>query len=223
MGAVSVEPSWREQARKISLRVYPKDHRQLPGWKDNRVRGEWSDCMNRDCNNSLLWNIGFNAALNTALHVGVHITFCADDTLMVACGKDWTRSIRVMEAGLTALTAIVAKLGFELSAQKQWRLGSTGFCGLPRTRRPSAVGHVHIPVGGYLGMVLDGRSNFEAHFAYLAPRLEKVALSLSRILPNIGGPKEKIRCIYAGLRIDGTVRRTNMGERKTSQGPQCYG
>ena len=151
----------------------------------------------------LLWNLGYNAALNTALPDGVHITCYADDTLLVACGRDWTRTIRVMEAGLAALTARVANLGLEVAAQKT---EATWFHGLPRTRRPPAswvaVGADRIPVGEsikYLGLVLDGRFNFEAHFAHLAPKLEKVALSLSRILPNIGGPKEKIRRLYASV------------------------
>ena len=42
----------------------------------------------------------------------------------------------------------------------------------------------------YLGLVLDGRLNFEVHFRQLAPRVEKIALSLERILPNIGGRRK---------------------------------
>ena len=51
----------------------------------------------------------------------------------------------------------------------------------------------------YLGLVLDGRLNFEAHFAQLAPMVEKVALSLGRIMPNMGGPREKVRRLYASV------------------------
>ena len=37
---------------------------------------------------------------------------------MVACRRDWTRTFRVMEEGLAALTARVAKLGLEVAVQK---------------------------------------------------------------------------------------------------------
>ena len=53
------------------------------------------------------------------------------------------------------------------------------------------MGAERIPVGESIKYL--GRFNFEAQFAHLAPGLENVALRLSRILPNIGGPEEKIR------------------------------
>ena len=59
-----------------------------------------------------------------------------------------------------------------------------------------------MPVGlsiKYLGLVLDGRLNFEAHFAQLAPRVEKVALSQGLIMPNMEGPRERVRRRYASV------------------------
>ena len=62
------------------------------------------------------------------------------------------------------------------------------------------MGGERIPVSlsiKYLGLVLDGRVNFDAHFAQPAPRVEKVALS--RIMPNMGGPRERVRRLYASV------------------------
>ncbi|XP_076303054.1 uncharacterized protein LOC143221505 [Lasioglossum baleicum] len=50
----------------------------------------------------------------------------------------------------------------------------------------------------YLGLVLEGRWTFEDHFAELAPRLERTGTALCRLLPNIGGPEERVRRLYAG-------------------------
>ena len=64
------------------------------------------------------------------------------------------------------------------------------------------MGGERIPVGlsiMYLGLVLDGRLNFEAHFSQLAPRVEKVALSLGRIMPNMGATRESVRSFYASV------------------------
>ena len=66
----------------------------------------------------LLWNQGFDAVLDTALSIGVHVTCYADDTLLIACGRGWTRTIRVMEAGLAALARRIANQGVEAAAQK---------------------------------------------------------------------------------------------------------
>ncbi|XP_029668141.1 uncharacterized protein LOC115238438 [Formica exsecta] len=58
-----------------------------------------------------------------------------------------------------------------------------------------------IPVGAhmkYLGLTLDGRWSFREHFSRLAPRLGRVVASLSRLLPNLGGPDGRVRKIFAG-------------------------
>ncbi|XP_029660922.1 uncharacterized protein LOC115234221 [Formica exsecta] len=49
----------------------------------------------------------------------------------------------------------------------------------------------------YLGLYLDAAWSFGGHFELLAPRAESVALSLSRLLPNLGGPDGRVRRLYA--------------------------
>ena len=97
----------------------------------------------------------------------------------------------MMEVGLIRK---IKKLELEVATQKT---EATWFHGLPQNRRPPkawiAMGGDRNPLGQslkYLGLVLDGRLNFEAHFRQLAPRVEKIALSLERILPNIGGRRK---------------------------------
>ena len=151
----------------------------------------------------LLWNLEYNDVLHVALPTGVYITCYADDTLLVACGKEWTRTIRLMETGLAMLTRKITNLGLEMAVQKT---EAAWFHGLPRNRHPPAswiaVGGERIPVGRtikYLGLTLDGRLNFEAHFSQVVSRVERTALSLGRIMPNIGGPREKVRRLYMSV------------------------
>ncbi|KMQ85730.1 reverse transcriptase [Lasius niger] len=40
----------------------------------------------------------------------------------------------------------------------------------------------------YLGLILDRKWTFIDHFSRLAPRVDRVAAALSRLLSNIGGP-----------------------------------
>ena len=151
----------------------------------------------------LLWNLRYDAVLHTALPIGVYVSCYADDTLLIACGRKWTRTIRLMEVGLAVLAKKIANLGLEVAVQKT---EAVWFHGLPQNRCPPAswiaVGGERIPVGlsiKYLGLVLDGRLNFEAHFAQLVPRVEQVELSLCRIMPNSEGLKERVRRLYASV------------------------
>ncbi|KAL0853153.1 hypothetical protein ABMA27_012913 [Loxostege sticticalis] len=64
------------------------------------------------------------------------------------------------------------------------------------------VGGTRIEVGDtlkYLGLNLDGRWSFGAHFHKLAPKLLKTAGALSRLMPNLGGPAASCRRLYLGV------------------------
>lgn len=50
----------------------------------------------------------------------------------------------------------------------------------------------------YLGLHLDSRWAFGEHFRRIAPRVERAAMALGRLLPNMGGPAETVRRLYAG-------------------------
>ena len=51
----------------------------------------------------------------------------------------------------------------------------------------------------YLGLILDSHWDFKAHFEWLAAKLGSAVLSLSRIMPNLGGPGEGARRLYMGV------------------------
>ena len=151
-----------------------------------------------------MWNLGYNDALHAALPTGVIPICYADDTVLIAGDRDWTRTIRLrLEVGIAALGKKIANLGLEMAAQKTEAIW---FHNLPRNKRPPpswiAVGGDRITVGRslkYLGLILDERLNFENHFKQIAPKIEKAALGLGRIMPNIGGPKARVRRLYTAV------------------------
>ncbi|KAL0852483.1 hypothetical protein ABMA28_000650 [Loxostege sticticalis] len=51
----------------------------------------------------------------------------------------------------------------------------------------------------YLGLTLDGRWHFTAHFKGLSERLVRAADSFGWLLPNLGGPRTRCRRLYAGV------------------------
>jgi len=51
----------------------------------------------------------------------------------------------------------------------------------------------------YLGLTLNSRWNFRAHFDRLAPRIKSTAVALSGLLPNLGEPSRSCRRLYMGM------------------------
>jgi len=51
----------------------------------------------------------------------------------------------------------------------------------------------------YLGLTLDSRWDFRAHFDRLAPRIKGTAVALSRLQPNLGRPSRSCRRLYMGV------------------------
>lgn len=57
-----------------------------------------------------------------------------------------------------------------------------------------------IPVSNkvkYLGLILDSRLSFEPHFVYVESKVSKVMRALGRLMPNLRGPGENKRKLYA--------------------------
>ncbi|XP_059046004.1 uncharacterized protein LOC131841705, partial [Achroia grisella] len=69
-------------------------------------------------------------------------------------------------------------------------------CGVPDVRRPHTEWYAQ---RRYLGLDLDSRWSFRAHFRNLVPRLMAAAGALSWLLPNVRGPGEGSRRLYLGV------------------------
>jgi len=149
-----------------------------------------------------LWNLGYNAVLTRAvLPPGCQIFCYADDTLVVATGDGWREALsRADEATATAVRHI-GNLGLKVAPQKT-EVMHFGLRGAPPDPMRVTVSGVPVPVGPtikYLGLTLDSDWSFVPHFQHLAPRVERAANSLSRLLPNIGGPNTGVRRLFANV------------------------
>ncbi|KAA5598265.1 hypothetical protein F3H15_35670, partial [Pseudomonas aeruginosa] len=106
---------------------------------------------------------------------GLRVVCYADDTLVMARGKDYHESARLACAGMTFVVGNIRRLGLEVALEKSQALL---FHRAGREPQPGAhlvIGGVRVEVGvtglRYLGLELDGRWNFRAHFEKLGPRL----------------------------------------------------
>lgn len=77
------------------------------------------------------------------------------------------------------------------------------FCKKKPTVMPLVrVGGVNIQAADsmkYLGVMVDGSWSFRSHLKYVENKATKVVRSLSRIMPNLKGPGERKRRLFATI------------------------
>jgi len=62
------------------------------------------------------------------------------------------------------------------------------------------VGRIYVSMSKemkYLGVILDSRMTFVPHFKYVKNKVVGVTRALARLMPNLRGPNERKRCLYA--------------------------
>jgi len=149
---------------------------------------------------TLLWNLAYDQVLRTAIPSGCRLLCYADDTLVLARGGNWREARDAANEALEQVVCSIQAMGLEVAPHKTEALFfHNGSMGKPPPTE-IWVGEVRVPVGPYmkyLGLTLDGLWGFEEHFRRTAPKADRMAMSLGRLLPNVSGPGAKVRRLYA--------------------------
>lgn len=145
--------------------------------------------------------MAFDAVLDTRLEPACYILGYADDTLIVStAGSVEVAAIRA-SMQTAAVVHKIQRIDFTVAAEKTKAVLFHG------RKKPALfahirVGHEHIQVRRslkYLGVILDSRLRFGDHFTYVAAKASKVACVLGRLMPNLLGPSETKRRLYASV------------------------
>lgn len=149
----------------------------------------------------LLWDLGFDRVLSdVALPPGCCVVCYADDTLVLAAGRNWGEARIRANGALAGVTRAIRALDLKVAPQKTEAVFfHDGSWGEP-PEAAVAVDGERIRVGKnirYLGLTIDGAWTFVPHFVRLEPRLEMVANQCARLMPNLGGPRNAVRRLYA--------------------------
>ncbi|KAL6417489.1 hypothetical protein ACFW04_012695 [Cataglyphis niger] len=93
----------------------------------------------------------------------------------------------------------IRRLGLQVSLEKTEAIVFYGKNKPPRIVRLNVDGKdiEAKPTLKYLGIMLDGRLNFRPHFEYVENKIAKVNRALGRLMPNLRGPNESKRKLYA--------------------------
>lgn len=149
----------------------------------------------------LLWNIGFDIIIRSALPPFCHIVSYADDTLVLAGGEAWREAISRGEVAVQSILRSIHSIGLKVAVAKtEALLFHDKAYGKPPPNLTFTINEVPIRVNTrikYLGLVLDGQWSFENHFQQVAEKAERRAQALCRLLPRLGGPGQKVRRLYA--------------------------
>jgi len=148
-----------------------------------------------------LWNLGYNAVLEEVLlPPGCEVVCYADDTLILAAGRDWGEARSRANEATAGVVRHIRSLGLDVAPQKTEAIYfHNGLRGAP-PQDAIEVSGVPVPIGArmkYLGLILDSRWKFRTHFNEMVSRVSKAADSLARLLPNLGGPNGRVRRLYA--------------------------
>lgn len=146
--------------------------------------------------------MAYDVVLRTAIPPGSSVICYADDTLLLARGENWDEARAMANLTVACVVGTIGRLGLQVAPQKTEAVFFHG-------EEKGAPPITHINVEGirvevedvikYLGVYIDGRWTFRQHFARLVPRADKVAVSLGRLLPNLGGPDGRVRRLYCGI------------------------
>ncbi|XP_070530002.1 uncharacterized protein [Cardiocondyla obscurior] len=148
----------------------------------------------------LLWNLGYDAVLNTALPPGCRLVCYADDTLILAGGRTFEEASRRGEVAVQAVIGAIGRADLKVS------VGKTEVLFFRQKKSPPPPQDANIKVSGcsvpvkpeikYLGLILDGHWSFEGHVSEVARRVRERASSLRGLFPNLGGPSGGARRLY---------------------------
>lgn len=146
----------------------------------------------------LLWNIMYDGLLKLELPEEATLVGFADDVAMVIVRKHLEEIDTVFTASLRIVEQWLCSVGLELAEHKTELLLVTGR--KVRETITLMVGEHSIqsqPHIRYLGVRLDARLNFREHITAASRKAAAVSGALSRIMPNIGGPRQAKRQLLA--------------------------
>lgn len=178
-----------------TIRYIDKNGRQL-------TRGMEAGVPQGSVLGPVLWNIAFDEILNLAEEEEDSSVICyADDTLIVVTGKDC--GLTRLRTSLLVARAIlrISDLGLKVAKEKTEAIL---FHGRGLTRLPSSIMVGDAPISlspsiKYLGVLIDIHWSFSDHFRYAEEKANKVVRALNRLMPNLRGPDERRRQLFANV------------------------
>lgn len=148
----------------------------------------------------LLWNIMYDAVLRLRLPDNVKIVGFADDIALVCVAKQLSTAETITNASVQIVRSWLSSVGLKLADHKTEAVLISSRKKMEKIRLN--IGSCHIdtkPSLKYLGVMIDCRLSFSEHLKYVGEKSSRICTALSRIMPNIRGPRYLQRKLLTGV------------------------
>lgn len=149
----------------------------------------------------ILWNITYDEVLTGICEKDCRTIGYADDTLVLSEADKINEAVARANIQTGLILNKIKRLGLTIAAQKTEVLYFMGKQRMVRTPVIDVEG-TQVMAGKrmkYLGVILDDRMSFSPHLEYIENKVGTVTRTLHRIIPNLRGPGEGRRRLYANI------------------------
>lgn len=145
----------------------------------------------------------YDRTINTPVPTGTEIVCYVDDTIIVVGGGDQKEVLGKANLAIGCVTKRIREMGMEVSPKKSEMMLFEGKEGQIKEEKAKVkMKNTYVRMGPtikYLGLDIDRKWKYDKHFEKAGERMESAADEISRLLPNIKGPGEVARKLYAGV------------------------
>lgn len=150
----------------------------------------------------VLWNIAFDSVVRMAEDEEYGYILCyADDTLIIVTGRDPRTTYLRASILTTRVVNHINSLGLTVAKDKTEVIifHTREVEGVPTSIEIGDAIISFRPSIKYLEVMLDAWWTFNEHFRYVVEKTSRVARALNRLMPNLRGPDERRRRLYANV------------------------
>lgn len=147
-----------------------------------------------------LWNVLYDDLLALEMPVGVQLVGFADDIAVTARAKSEVLLSNLANRGLQRVSNAMENLGLKLAPDKTEAVLLTK----RRKIRPIELNIQETSISlskalKYLGVWFDTKMTFGVHVNEVVLKVEKTVAALTKLMPNIGGPRSSKRKILSSV------------------------
>lgn len=149
----------------------------------------------------LLWNVAYDTVFRLPMPRGTIVSGYADDTLVVVEGDTEEAVQNRANAALASVAGHIRQLGLRLAVEKTEAVVFKNRY-RPVELRLRIEGQIVRPgeTLKYLGVILENKGTwFGAHLHAAADKARRVMTALTRLMPNVGGPREGRRRLLTSV------------------------
>lgn len=150
-----------------------------------------------------LWNLAYDRVLKTAVPLETEVICYADDTVIVVGGEEREEVVGRANLAVSCVLKRIKEMEIAVAPEKSKVMVFTRKgMKIEEERMGIRVENKTIKIGQtikYLGLYIDKEWDFVKHFELIVGKMKGAANELCKLLPNIGGPGEIARKLYAGV------------------------